>query len=107
MTADELRALRLKLKLTQKEIAEAVGCKRGAYSLWELGTNPIPEGIELAVQALAIRSSEEAAVIRVRATPGQLRILVELLYDSTRSAELRDTAYQELVRLLGLNQDSS
>lgn len=102
MTADELRALRVKLKLTQREIASAIGVNRPAYAQWELGRNAIPSSVQEAVLRLAARIEEDDSAIRVRATHGQLRILVELLYDCTRPADMRETAYQELLRVLGL-----
>ena len=42
MNSDRLKYLREELELTQTEMAKRIGCKRSAYSLWELNKNTIP-----------------------------------------------------------------
>ena len=42
MNNDRLKYLREELELTQTEMAKMIGCKRSAYSLWELNKNTIP-----------------------------------------------------------------
>ncbi len=79
-----------------------LGATRSAVAQWETERNTIPDSIQDAARQLAERFAEEHDTIRVRSTPGQLRILVEILFDCTRPTEMRETAYQELLRVLGL-----
>ena len=42
MNTERIKNLREEQELTQKEMAEKIGCQRAAYSLWELNKNTIP-----------------------------------------------------------------
>lgn len=42
MNSDRIKYLREELELTQSKMAKRIGCKRSAYSLWELNKNTIP-----------------------------------------------------------------
>lgn len=42
LNSDRIKYLREELELTQSEMAKRIGCKRSAYSLWELNKNTIP-----------------------------------------------------------------
>jgi transcriptional regulator with XRE-family HTH domain len=65
MTNTELRRLRRQLRLTQHELAEALGVRMMTVSRWETGLNPIPP---LAVTALTLYAECHAA-----APPGRPR----------------------------------
>ena len=42
MDTERIKRLREELELTQKTMADYLGCQRSAYSLWEIGKNIIP-----------------------------------------------------------------
>ena len=42
MIGERIKYLREELELTQDQMAKEIGCKRSAYSLWELNKNTIP-----------------------------------------------------------------
>lgn len=42
MNMEKIIELRNELELTQEQMANKLGCKRSAYSLWELNINTIP-----------------------------------------------------------------
>jgi transcriptional regulator with XRE-family HTH domain len=42
MNTEKIKDLRDELEITQKEIANKLGCTRSAYSLWEINKNTIP-----------------------------------------------------------------
>ncbi len=42
MDTERIKRLREELELTQKAMADYLGCQRSAYSLWEIGKNIIP-----------------------------------------------------------------
>ena len=42
MYFDNIKRIREENDLTQREIADILGVKRSAYSLWEIGKNIIP-----------------------------------------------------------------
>ena len=52
MTPTELRAARLDLKLTQRQLAEKLGRHRMTVSRWERRSWPIPRAITLAIETL-------------------------------------------------------
>jgi transcriptional regulator with XRE-family HTH domain len=63
MTGDELRALRLRLGLTQTQLAAALDVSASTIAKYEAGKTsnrqPIPRVVELAVRALAARHDRE------------------------------------------------
>lgn len=52
MTADDLKALRRKLGLSQEALAEALGVNRHSVKRWEMGIHPISERTERALNML-------------------------------------------------------
>lgn len=42
MIGEKIKYLREEFELTQDQMAKEIGCKRSAYSLWELNKNTIP-----------------------------------------------------------------
>ena len=52
MTADQLKALRLALKLTQAQLAEKLDVHRSAVARWESGEVPVSHVVELALKTL-------------------------------------------------------
>lgn len=42
MNTEKIKYLRDELEITQKDMANILGCTRSAYSLWELNKNTIP-----------------------------------------------------------------
>ena len=52
MTADQLKALRLALKLTQAQLAEKLDVHRSAVARWESGYVQISHLVELALKTL-------------------------------------------------------
>lgn len=42
LNTERIKNLREEQELTQNEMAQKIGCKRSAYSLWELNKNTIP-----------------------------------------------------------------
>lgn len=59
MTPSELRALRSRLGMTQKELAEAVGVCSDTVARWERGRHKIPGAVERLVKVLADRAPEQ------------------------------------------------
>jgi DNA-binding XRE family transcriptional regulator len=65
MTADELRALRKRLGMTQAQLAEALGKTVGSISNYEGARGPyeIPHAIELALHGAVYPSGSPAVII--------------------------------------------
>lgn len=57
LPADQLRRWRTERSLTQEEAGLLVGVSRRAWQSWELGTNPVPKWMSLALEALAGRNT--------------------------------------------------
>lgn len=53
MTAEALSAWRSRLDLTQAAAADAIGCGRRSWQMWETGQSPVPKYIALACAAVA------------------------------------------------------
>lgn len=65
MTGDELKQRRLRLDLTQTELAERLGLTRDAISKMEAGVRPIVEVSELAIEHLfCIQRKKKAATAK-------------------------------------------
>lgn len=63
MTADEIKALRLALGLTQVELANRLGVRFATVNRWENGrANPSPLAL-LALETLARQTGEPAAAV--------------------------------------------
>jgi DNA-binding transcriptional regulator YiaG len=65
MTGEELRSLRKRLRLTQWQLAAALGVSLGQLGNWERGRQrqsgrpaPIPRVVELAIQHLISQSQQ-------------------------------------------------
>jgi transcriptional regulator with XRE-family HTH domain len=52
MTAEELKALRIRLGMTQEELAQKIGVARNTITRWEIGLRHIPEPVARLVQLL-------------------------------------------------------
>lgn len=52
MTPDDLRARRLALSLSQKQLAEAIGVSKSTVAHWEQGVQAVPPYLDLALQTL-------------------------------------------------------
>jgi DNA-binding XRE family transcriptional regulator len=58
MRARELKQARARLKMSQPELAEALGIHRTAVGRYEVGMLPVPKLVALAVEALERRAAE-------------------------------------------------
>lgn len=61
MEPDELKALRERLKMTQQELADALGVKREAVTQWEMGVRPILKITELALETVKRQQRKKGA----------------------------------------------
>lgn len=52
MNPEELKRLRTKAGLTQKQLGELIGASRGAVSEWELGKRPIPKKADISIRTM-------------------------------------------------------
>lgn len=59
MTADQLRAWRKRLGMTQAAAAEAIGISLRQYSYYETGRYPVPRPISLATEAIENRETHQ------------------------------------------------
>jgi len=62
MQAANFKRLRLRMKLTQAELARALGVSRAAVSRWESGQRHIDSVLALAMTCLAERQSKKGRV---------------------------------------------
>jgi len=66
MTGEELKALRVKLKLTQEELGQRLGVTRVTVARWEIGLRKVPELAARLVQHVAGEVREEQKRQRTR-----------------------------------------
>jgi transcriptional regulator with XRE-family HTH domain len=59
MTGTEVRAIRIRLKLTQQELADKVGVTRVTVARWELGLMGIRQSASRLLQFLAAQSERK------------------------------------------------
>ncbi|HEX8195315.1 MAG TPA: helix-turn-helix domain-containing protein [Pyrinomonadaceae bacterium] len=59
MEGKELKSKREKLGLTQTELADILGVKMNTVYRWESGILTVPKSIELAMETVERKSSEE------------------------------------------------
>jgi DNA-binding transcriptional regulator YiaG len=52
MTPDDFRSARVRIKMTQRQIAHAFGLKERTIQKWEAGTVPIKPIVKLAMERL-------------------------------------------------------
>ncbi len=103
MMPDELRDLRRRLRLTQAEMAHQVGANRTQYANWEYGTASVPDEFVVKFEAMGATSPPTEAPITVRATRTHLSLLIGIICDCSIAQGLRDSAREELERVLGLD----
>lgn len=58
MTPTDLRQQRKSLGLSQEALATLLGCHKQAVYYWETGKRPIPQMLELAMQAIKQRGEK-------------------------------------------------
>lgn len=58
MTGRELRRLRLRLDLTQEQLAEKIGLRANTVSRYETDGLAIPKAVELAVRYLILKMEQ-------------------------------------------------
>lgn len=110
--ANDLRVFRKRLRLTQQEMASRIGASRGQYANWEVGTANPPLEYLRRLKAMGFVEAgdsippEHSGTTTVRATPGQFRVLIEVLYDSSIAEPIRTNAKQELLAALGIPDDN-
>ena len=61
ITADEIKGLRERLKITQAELAERVGLSREAVAQWETGRNNPSGAAEKLLRQLQARTTSRVA----------------------------------------------
>jgi transcriptional regulator with XRE-family HTH domain len=59
MNADDLRAMRDKLDITQRQLGEAIGKTHETICRYESGERPIPKTVQMALQAYARMTREK------------------------------------------------
>ena len=108
--AHDLRQFRARLRLTQEELASKIGASRSQYANWENPDHPhsIPFEYRVKLANLGLDSlavgvvAESLETYRVRATPGQLSLMIEVLFDCSASPDIRENARAELRAALNL-----
>jgi transcriptional regulator with XRE-family HTH domain len=97
------------MRLTQTELARKLDLQRSTYANYELDISvPTPNtlkrmaalGLDPGAPTTPAASNEPW---QIRATPRQIRLMIDLLHNIDAPAELRDTARLELLYALGLN----
>lgn len=105
-TPDALRTFRERvLKVTQGELASLLGIKRSTYANYELGVANPPKTVMDELERLGYSGDEgdrNHELPRVRASNSQLRLLIESLRDVNTPEHIRELAYQELIKALGI-----
>ena len=106
--AAELKLFRNRLRLTQEELAARLGVGRPRYARWERDRTIPNQYLEMLKEmGFAPGSpihSDTGAPMRVRATRGQLRLLIQILADAGIDNGIRRNAEQELMTALGIDQ---
>ena len=103
-----LKAWRRSMRVTQEELARKLGIQRTTYANYELGVAYPPPKLLKGMVALgfdpagAPRGAAAEEPWQIRATPRQIRLLVDLLHNCDAPKELRDTARLELLYALGM-----
>lgn len=72
MTGAQLRAARLRLGLTQQQLADTLDVDRTSVARWETGAQPLPRLVALALHGLARpRISTSTAIERSMGCPSR------------------------------------
>ncbi len=109
--AGDLKVFRRRLRMTQEELASRIGATRGQYANWEAGTARPPNEYIIKLSALGFHSRNEPLVVAeslghygLRASKRQLKILIDILADTSIAEPLRVNAKLELEAALGLSE---
>ena len=82
-----------------------MGIKRSTYANYELGVANPPKAVMDELERLGYNGDENDRnheLPRVRASASQLRLLIESLKDVNTPEHIRELAYQELIKSLGI-----
>jgi transcriptional regulator with XRE-family HTH domain len=105
-TPESLRTFRERvLRITQGDLASMLGIKRSTYANYELGVANPPKTVMDELSRLGYSGDEgdrNHELPRVRASASQLRLLIESLKDVNTPEHIRELAYQELIKALGI-----
>lgn len=105
--APQLKDLRRKLgRITQAELADLIGAKRTQLAQWEAkdGPHPPEKYLEkLRDLGLGKPAEDWPFYLRIRATPRQLKLLIDIVCEPNASYEVKENARQELLHALALD----
>lgn len=105
-----LRQFRIKLRLTQAEIAEQIGASRQQYANWEYGRGNPTGAFLTRLESMGFTqewSPLDDIPAKLKASRSQLALLVAILSDCSISPEIRANAKTELERALSLSTDQT
>jgi len=103
-----LKAWRRTLRLTQAELGLKLGTNRTTYANYELGVAYPPAPVLKRLRAMgfdpagAPKGAAAEEPWQIRATPRQIRLLIDMLHNLNTPQDLRDSARLELLYALGL-----
>lgn len=102
-----IKRLRDRLRMNQAQLADSVGATRDQIANYESGRSQVPARIRSKLESLGMVVAEDAnpynePPLVVRATRAQLRILVNILADTSIDDQTRALAKAELERAIGL-----
>lgn len=102
-----IKRLRDRLRMNQAQLAESVGATRDQIANYESGRSQVPGRIRSKLESLGMVVAEESSPYNepplvIRATRAHLRILVNILADTSIDEHTRALAKAELERAIGL-----
>lgn len=99
--------LRIRLRMTQQELADELGISLSQVANIEIGRGRISDDVEAKLVRLGYSvdafDADPEPPIRIRGTRRQLKMLIQILEDCEQHPELRKTAALELRAALDLN----
>ena len=102
-----VKRLRIRLRMTQAEMADELGIPPSQVANIEIGRGRISDEVEARLVKLGYMvdayDADPEPPIRVRGTRRQLKMLLTILEDCQQHPELRKTAALELKAALDLN----